>query len=70
MTKKLCDISIEKLVIKVIRELTDEDGRNDGFKDKEELVSVIKGIYGKVEETDLVSIYCFTKYELQNFHFS
>lgn len=55
--KELGTVRIEKIVIKEIKELTEEDARNDGFKNKEELISVIEGIYGKVEEKELVSIY-------------
>ncbi len=37
---------IEDVEVKKVRELTDEDARTDGFRNREELVKALKKIYG------------------------
>ena len=50
-------ITLETITIKTISELTDEDAKIDGFKSKEELLEVLKKIYGGIGKEELVSIY-------------
>jgi len=38
---------IEDVEVKEVRELTDEDARTDGFRNREELVRALKKIYGR-----------------------
>ena len=38
---------IEGVEVKKVHELTDEDAKTDGFKNREELVKALKKIYGK-----------------------
>lgn len=59
--KEVGEVTIEKIVIKEIKELTETDAVNDGFQNKEELISVIENIYGKIKDNELVSIYCISK---------
>lgn len=59
--KEIGEVTIEKIVIKEIKELTEIDAVNDGFQNKEELISVIENIYGKIKDNELVSIYHIAK---------
>lgn len=59
--KEVGELKIEKIVIKEVKELTETDAVNDGFKNKEELISVIENIYGKIKDNELVSIYHISK---------
>ncbi len=52
--KLIGQISIDKLIIKKIEELTEQDGINDGFSGKDELIRVIKNIYGDISLSELV----------------
>ncbi len=38
---------IENVTTKKVRDLTDTDAMNDGFKDREEMINGLKKIYGK-----------------------
>lgn len=43
---------IEDVITKKISELTDADARNDGFRNKEDLLTELRKIYGKHRITD------------------
>jgi|Deesub1362B_J571_1020462.scaffolds.fasta_scaffold05745_3 hypothetical protein len=45
--------------VKRIAELTDEDARRDGFASREELLRVLRRIYGKLSESEFVTIVHF-----------
>ncbi len=46
-------------MVKRISELTDEDARRDGFLSREELLRVLRRIYGRMEEGEFVTIIAF-----------
>ncbi len=54
---------IERVVVKRISELTDEDAKKDGFESKEELIHALKRIYGDVSENEFVTIVHFSLVE-------
>ena len=56
-------VLIPEMTVKSIGSLTEDDGKRDGFSGKDELVSVIEGIYGKVNLDELVSIYKIGKFD-------
>ncbi|WP_280109488.1 ASCH domain-containing protein [Ferroglobus placidus] len=51
---------IERVVVKRVSELTDEDARRDGFESKEELINALKKIYGNINENEFVTIVHFS----------
>jgi len=51
---------VDKVVVKRVKELTDEDAKKDGFNNKEELIEALKRIYGKIKENEFVTIVHFT----------
>jgi len=50
---------VVKAVVKRVRELSDEDARKDGFESREELINALKKIYGRIDDSDLVTIIHF-----------
>ncbi len=54
--KPVAKARITKVTYKKVKELTDEDARRDGFKNKEELLRELRHVYGKVSPNDLVTI--------------
>ncbi len=57
--KPFAKARVTKAVVKRIKELSDEDARKDGFENKEELVNALKKIYGRVDDTDIVTVIHF-----------
>ncbi|HID43092.1 MAG TPA: ASCH domain-containing protein [Archaeoglobaceae archaeon] len=53
------EAKIKKVVVKRVKELTDEDARTDGFGNLEELLSALKRIYGNLDENEFVTIVYF-----------
>ncbi|MBC7114299.1 MAG: hypothetical protein PWR13_759 [Archaeoglobi archaeon] len=51
---------IDKVEIKKVRELTDEDALRDGFSSRMELLKELKKIYGSISSEDEVTIVHFT----------
>ena len=56
-------VYIPTMTVKSIGDLTQDDGKRDGFSGKEELISIIEGIYGKVGLDELVSIYKIAEFD-------
>ncbi len=50
---------VEKVVVKRVGELTDEDAKRDGFGSREELIRALKRIYGDIKDNDFVTIVHF-----------
>ena len=50
---------VEKVVVKRVGELTDEDAKRDGFGSREELIRALKRIYGDIRDNDFVTIVHF-----------
>ena len=57
--KPFAKAKVKKVVVKRVKELTDEDAIRDGFGSKEELLNALKKIYGEINENDLVTIVHF-----------
>lgn len=57
--KVFCKARILKAVVKRLRELSDKDAIDDGFRSKEELVKALKRIYGDVRDDEFVTIVHF-----------
>lgn len=55
--KQAGHITIDKLVVKSISELTDDDAIKDGFNNKDELLRTLEQIYGEILPFEHVSIY-------------
>jgi len=47
------------VVVKRVKELTDEDAKKDGFRNINELIDALKRIYGGIKGEDLVTIIHF-----------
>ncbi len=47
---------IEDIEVKRVSELTDEDARQDGFKNRKELLEELRRIYGRIDDDTLVSV--------------
>ncbi len=54
---------VEKVVVKRVSELTDEDAKRDGFGSREELIQALRRIYGDIKENDFVTIVHFVVVE-------
>ena len=50
---------VEKVVVKRVGELTDEDAKRDGFESREELIRALRRIYGDIKDNDFVTIVHF-----------
>ncbi len=50
---------ITKAVVKRVRELSEEDARRDGFNSREELLEALKRIYGRIKDSDLITVIYF-----------
>ncbi len=57
--KPFAKAKVKKVVVKRVKELTDEDAVRDGFESKEDLLNALKKIYGEINENDLVTIVHF-----------
>ncbi|ADB58139.1 ASCH domain-containing protein [Archaeoglobus profundus] len=57
--KPFAKARVKKVVVKRVKELTDEDAIRDGFESKEDLLNALKKIYGEINENDLVTIVHF-----------
>ncbi len=51
---------VDKVVVKRIKELTDNDALLDGFDNRDELIRALKKIYGNVREEEFVTVVHFT----------
>jgi len=58
--EKFARARIEKVEVKKVRELTDEDALRDGFSSKIELIKELRKIYGSISSEDEVTIVHFT----------
>jgi hypothetical protein len=56
-------LTLSHITIKTFAELTDKDGRNDGFANALELQQCLEKIYGHIENSENVSIYHIEKFE-------
>jgi len=54
-------VSIEKIVVKRFRELTEEDALNDGFRRKDDLIRFLNETYGKIAPMAPLVIYHIRK---------
>ncbi|MEM2213829.1 MAG: ASCH domain-containing protein [Candidatus Nezhaarchaeales archaeon] len=57
--KVLAELEITGVKVKKVRELVDEDAKQDGFESKEAFIEALKKIYGDVKEDDDVTILSF-----------
>ncbi len=57
--KPFAKAKVKKVVVKRVKELTNEDAIRDGFESKEDLLNALKKIYGEINENDLVTIVHF-----------
>ncbi|MEM4653318.1 MAG: ASCH domain-containing protein [Candidatus Nezhaarchaeales archaeon] len=57
--KVLAELEITDVEVKKVRELSDEDAKQDGFESKEALIEALKKIYGDIKEDDDVTIVRF-----------
>jgi len=51
---------IDKVIVKSVGELTDEDALIDGFRNRMELIRALKNVYGDIDESDKVTVIVFT----------
>uniref|UniRef100_A0A7C3UGX2 ASCH domain-containing protein n=1 Tax=Geoglobus ahangari TaxID=113653 RepID=A0A7C3UGX2_9EURY len=58
--KPFAKARVDKVVVKRVKELTDEDAKKDGFNSKEELIEALKKIYGSIKDSEFVTIVHFT----------
>jgi len=58
--KPFAKARVDKVVVKRVRELTDEDAKKDGFDSREELIEALKRIYGSIKDSEFVTIVHFT----------
>jgi len=56
---------IKSIVRKRISEISDKDARNDGFKNRRELLRALKKIYGKITPETRIYIIRFEKEDLK-----
>ncbi len=49
-------VRVTSVVYKKVRELTDEDARRDGFRNRAELLKALERAYGKIDLDDVVTI--------------
>lgn len=57
--KRFAIAKVKKVVVKRVRELTDEDAIRDGFKSRNELISALKRIYGDLRDDEFVTVVHF-----------
>ncbi len=57
--KPFARAKVTKVVVKRVKELTDEDAVKDGFESREQLIRALKKIYGDVNENDFVTVVHF-----------
>ncbi|WP_290596813.1 MULTISPECIES: ASCH domain-containing protein [unclassified Archaeoglobus] len=50
---------VKKVVIKRLKELTEEDARRDGFESRDALLSTLKRIYGEIKDEEFVTVVHF-----------
>jgi hypothetical protein len=50
---------VKKVVVKRVKELTEEDAINDGFKNLDELMTALRKIYGDLKANEFVTILHF-----------
>ncbi len=58
--KTFAKAKIDKVVVKRVKELNDEDAKKDGFESRDELIRALKRIYGNVRDEEFVTIVHFT----------
>ncbi len=57
--KPFAKARVSKVIVKRLNELTDEDAKMDGFKNKHELVQALKRIYGDIKDNEFVTVVHF-----------
>ncbi|MHC1636950.1 MAG: ASCH domain-containing protein [Candidatus Nezhaarchaeales archaeon] len=55
----LAELEITDVEVKKVRELTDEDAKQDGFQSKQQLIENLEKIYGRLRPDDNVTIIRF-----------
>jgi len=55
----LAELEITDVEVKKVRELTDEDAKQDGFQSKKQLIENLERIYGRISPDDHVTIIRF-----------
>ncbi|RLI86592.1 MAG: ASCH domain-containing protein [Archaeoglobales archaeon] len=50
---------VVKVVVKRVKELTNEDAIRDGFENRDQLMNALRRIYGEIDERDFVTIVHF-----------
>lgn len=58
--KPFAKARVDKVVVKRVGELTDDDAKKDGFNSREELIKALKRIYGNIKDSEFVTIVHFT----------
>ena len=56
-------VYIDRVVIKTFAEITDQDGKNDGFANKKELIDVLTKFNGVIPNDAPISIYHFSRFK-------
>ncbi len=54
---------VDKVVVKRVKELSDDDAKRDGFSSRDELIKALKRIYGNMDEEEFVTVVHFTVVE-------
>ncbi|MHC1627227.1 MAG: ASCH domain-containing protein [Candidatus Nezhaarchaeales archaeon] len=57
--KVLAELEITDVEVKKVRELTDEDAKQDGFQSRQQLIENLEKIYGRLRPDDHVTIIRF-----------
>ena len=50
---------VKKVVVKRVRELSEEDAARDGFDSREALISALRKIYGEIKDDEFVTVVHF-----------
>lgn len=50
---------VKKVVVKRVRELSEEDAMRDGFESRDALISALKKIYGEIKDEEFVTVVHF-----------
>ncbi|MDI9646295.1 MAG: ASCH domain-containing protein [Archaeoglobales archaeon] len=58
-SKSFAVARIKKVVVKRLKEISDEDAKLDGFESKEDLVRTLRRIYGDVKDTEFFTVVHF-----------
>ncbi len=50
---------VKKVVVKRLRELSDDDARRDGFESRSDLIAALRRIYGDIKDDEFVTVVHF-----------